>query len=130
MESTGRKQEMRITPTSGLSPDEIERLIGDAAESVDSDRRLKDIIASRNKLDSLLRNTQRTYAEFGNSLTEIDRANGKRVFAESEEALHSESQEDVQRALKAVEFLANQLTFAMLNMGSVPQHKQVEEMAR
>ena len=91
---------------------------------------MKDIIASRNKLDSLLRNTQRTFAEFGNSLTEIDRANGKRVFAESEEALRSESQEDVQRALKAVEFLANQLTFAMLNMGSVPQHKQVEEMAR
>ncbi len=36
--ATGREQQMRITPTSGLSPDEIERIIAEAASSIESDR--------------------------------------------------------------------------------------------
>jgi molecular chaperone DnaK len=125
--STGRKQEMRITPTSGLSPEEIDRLITDAASSVESDRRLKEIIASRNKLDSLFRNTQRTFTEFGHMLSETERDNGKSVFVVAEEATHSEDPDEIQRALREVEQLANQLTFAMLNMGSMAQDKQLEE---
>jgi molecular chaperone DnaK len=125
--STGRKQEMRITPTSGLSPDEIDRLITDAASSIDSDRRLKEIIAARNKLDSLFRNTQRTFNEFGHMLSDSERNKGKDVFVIAEEATRSENPAEIQRALTDMEQLANQLTFAMLNMGSVPQDKQVEE---
>ena len=125
--STGRKQEMRITPTSGLSPNEIDRLISDASVSIETDRRLKDVINSRNKLDSLFRNTQRTFTEFGKMLTDTERANGKNVFIIAEEAIHSEDPTDIQRALSEVEQLANQLTFAMLNMGSMPMNKQVEE---
>ena len=125
--STGRKQEMRITPTSGLSPNEIDRLISDASASIETDRRLKDVINSRNKLDSLFRNTQRTFTEFSKMLSDSERANGKNVFIIAEEAIHSEDPTDIQRALSEVEQLANQLTFAMLNMGSMPMNKQVEE---
>jgi molecular chaperone DnaK len=128
--STGRKQEMRITPTSGLSPDEIDRLMSDAQASIETDRRLKEIIAHRNKLDTLLRNTQRTFSEFSHTMSERERNDGKRVFAECEEMLRSESLEEINRALRSVEQLANQLTFAMLNMGSVPKDKQVEEKTR
>ncbi len=125
--STGRKQEMRITPTSGLSPDEIDRLITDAASSIETDRQLKEIISSRNKLDSLFRNTQRTFTEFGHMLSDTERNNGKSVFVVAEEATHSEDTAEIQRALREVEQLANQLTFAMLNMGTAPLNKQVEE---
>jgi len=56
--ATGREQQMRITPTSGLTPDEIDRLIREADDFADTDRGAKETVMLRNKLDSLLRNTQ------------------------------------------------------------------------
>lgn len=56
--ATGREQQMRITPTSGLAPDEIQQLIKEAEGFADSDRVAKEIVVLRNKLESLLRNTQ------------------------------------------------------------------------
>src|SRR6476659_1056006 len=51
--ATGREQQMRIPPTSGLTPDEIDRLIREAEEFADSDRGAKETIVLRNKLESL-----------------------------------------------------------------------------
>src|SRR5713101_2014356 len=63
--ATGREQQMRITPTSGLPPDEIERLIKEAESSAESDREVREAIALQNKLVSLVKNTQRSFLEFG-----------------------------------------------------------------
>ena len=83
--ATGREQQMRITPTSGLSPDEINRLIMEAESSVESDKQTKETIMLRNKLDSLVRNTQRTFAEFGSSLSENDQQIGRRALSDGDE---------------------------------------------
>ncbi len=116
--ATGREQQMRITPTSGLSPDEISRLITEAEVTIDSDRRIKEVIALRNKLESLVRNTQRTFVEYGGALSANDRQMGQRALTEGEAAAHSESLEEINRALQAVERLAALLTNAMLNTDS------------
>src|SRR5437588_2670517 len=70
--ASGRKQQMKVTPTSGLSPDEIERLIREAETSAESDREVREAIALRNKLESLVKNTQRTFLEFGGLLSDND----------------------------------------------------------
>src|SRR5262247_2458838 len=66
--ATGREQQMRITPTSGLTPDEIDRLIREADDFADIDRDAKERVDLNNKLSSLVRNTQRSFAEFGGLL--------------------------------------------------------------
>src|SRR5215210_2884886 len=113
--ATGREQQMRITPTSGLSPDEISRLIMEAESSVDSDRYTKETIMLRNKLDSLVRNTQRTFAEFSSSLPDNEQQMGKRALTEGEAAAKSDDLEQIRAALSDVERLAGQLTNVMLS---------------
>src|SRR5262247_2280708 len=66
--ATGREQQMRITPTSGLTPDEIERLISEAEGCAETDRGAKEKVILRNKLDSMLRNTQKSFDKFGGLL--------------------------------------------------------------
>ena len=61
--ATGREQQMRITPTSGLPPDQIERLIEEAEAYTEADRRVKEVVVLRNKLESLLRNTQKGFTK-------------------------------------------------------------------
>jgi molecular chaperone DnaK len=115
---TGREQQLRVTPASGLAADEIDRLIIEAQSSADSDRYLKELIAQRNKLDGLVRNTQRSFTEFGSSLSSEDNREGQRVLNEGVAAAQSDDPEEVRRALEAVELLAVQLTNAMMNPSS------------
>src|SRR6266403_446786 len=113
--ATGRAQQMRITPTSGLAPDEIERLISEAEEFADSDRGAKQAVVLRNKLDSLLRNTQKSFTKFGGLLSQNDQDMATRVFAEAEAASKTQNLDVINEALNGLERLARQLTAAMMN---------------
>ncbi|HYK20044.1 MAG TPA: molecular chaperone DnaK [Pyrinomonadaceae bacterium] len=113
--TTGREQQMRITPTSGLTPDEIERLIHEAESFADSDRTAKEVVGLRNKLDSLLRNTSKSFTKFGGLLPQEDQKNAEQVFAEAQAAIKSSSADEINKALHRLERVAGQLTSAMLN---------------
>jgi molecular chaperone DnaK len=126
--TTGRAQQVHITPTSGLSPDEIEQLIREAENFAESDHRTKEVIATRNKLDSLMRNTQRAYIEFGSSLSDNDRRNGRRVLSDAETVLKSDDTEKLSQALELVEQVAAQLTNAMFNSVNEEADAGIEEM--
>src|SRR2546425_3682760 len=89
--ATGREQQMRITPTSGLPPDQIDRLIDEAEAYTETDRQAKEVVVLRNKLESLLRNTQKSFTRFGGLLSENDQKLAERVFVESEGALQANS---------------------------------------
>ena len=113
--ATGREQQMRITPTSGLTPDEIERLIREADEFADSDRDAKELVVLRNKLESLLKNTQKSFTKFGGLLSQNDQDLAERNFAEAEAANRGTSLTDINKALTNLERTAAQLTAAMMN---------------
>ncbi len=123
---TGREQQMRITPTSGLSPDEISRLMAEAEAAAESDRRLRETITIRNKLDSLIRNTKKSFAEFGGALSENDREITKRMLSEGEVALQSDNLGELERALSGVEHVAVQLTTLMLTAPNGSPDMEVE----
>jgi len=113
--ATGREQQMRITPTSGLTPDEIDRLIREADDFADSDRDAKEMVVLRNRLESLLRNTQKSFTKFGGLLSQNDQDIAERTFAEAEAASRAATVDEINKALTGLERTASQLTTAMLN---------------
>jgi molecular chaperone DnaK len=113
--TSGREQQMRITPTSGLTPDEIDRLIREADDFAESDRNTKAVLVLRTKLDSLLRNTKKAFTKFGGLLPEIEQETADRVFKEADEASKSEKIEDLNIVISKLERIAGQLTSLMLN---------------
>src|SRR5829696_5655781 len=62
---TGLEQAMQITPSSGLSPEEIDRLITEAESSAEKDQGERDLIMQRNRLDNMIKNARKAMAEFG-----------------------------------------------------------------
>jgi molecular chaperone DnaK len=113
--ATGREQQMRITPTSGLAPDEIDRLIREADDFADRDRDAKEMVVLRNRLESLLRNTQKSFTKFGGLLSQNDQDIAERTFAEAEAASRATSIDTINKALTSLERTASQLTAAMMN---------------
>jgi molecular chaperone DnaK len=112
--ATGREQQMRITPTSGLSQDEIERIIAEATTSAETDKVLRDRVDLSNRLASLVRNTQRAFTEFGDLLTDENQESGELLLKSGEAAVSSTEIGEIRMAMDGVERLARQLTNAMM----------------
>ncbi len=113
---TGLEQAMQITPSSGLAPDEIDRLIMEAETSVEKDKETKDMIILRNRLDSLLKNTRRTMAEFGKSLEVKQQQEINAILGDAEEALAGGDPKEIEDALKKAEEAGKNLTDALMVM--------------
>lgn len=113
--TTGREQQMRITPTSGLSQEEIDRIILEAETSAEVDREMRELVDLQNKLVSLLKNTQRSFLEFGGMLSKEAQENGQALLKEGEAAIGSQEMGELRMALDGVDRLAKQLTAAMMS---------------
>src|SRR6187397_3508156 len=60
---TGKEQKITITASSGLSKDEIERMVSDAQAHADEDKKRREEIEARNRLDGLVYATEKTFNE-------------------------------------------------------------------
>ena len=70
---TGRQQSVKVVPTSGLTEDEIQRIISDADAQREADQARLKLADSRLQLESLLYTTERSLAEFGHVLSQLER---------------------------------------------------------
>jgi molecular chaperone DnaK len=111
---TGVEQAMQITPSSGLSPDQIDHLIMEAETSAEADKLAKDLILQRNRLDTLIKNTSRAMSEYGRSLPVEQQQEINAVLDEAQEILESDDLEAIKDAAKKAEDAANQLTALLM----------------
>ena len=88
---TAREQRVSVTPTSGLSADDIERLVQEAVDRADEDQGRRALADARNRGETLLYSSERALAEFGELLAEADREalvtdidDARRILAEGE----------------------------------------------
>jgi molecular chaperone DnaK len=111
---TGLEQAMQITPSSGLSPEEIDRLIMEAETSTETDRHSKQLILQRNRLDTLIKNTQKSLSEFSRSLSGEQQQEINDVLDQAQAVLETDDLGAIEQALLKVEESANQLTMLLM----------------
>src|SRR5436309_2731267 len=96
--ATGKQQNITITASSGLTKDEIDRMMKEAEANSAEDSKRKQEIEVRNQTDSLVYSTERTLGEHGAKLAENDRKAIDDALAEAREALKGEDVERMKRA--------------------------------
>lgn len=111
---TGLEQAMQITPSSGLSPEDIDRLIMEAETSGKHDVQAKELILQKNKLDSLLKNAQRAMSEYGKSMAQDQQQAINVALVNAEVFLQSENLDEIKKALAEVEKQTNKITEALM----------------
>jgi molecular chaperone DnaK len=129
---TGLEQAMRITPSSGLSASEIYDLIEEANRNVETDRRTREIIIARNRLEGLLQNTVRSFGEFGWMLTSDDQEFVRNAVDHARDTFTSEDSTEMRSTLEQLEKAARLITDAMFRptgLASGPAEKPTEEDA-
>jgi molecular chaperone DnaK len=111
--ATGKQQNITITASSGLTKDEIDRMVKDAEANAADDTKRKQEIEVRNQTDSLVYSTERTLAEHGTKLGEADKKAVEDALAEAREALKGEDLERMKRAQDTLTRASHKLAEAM-----------------
>ena len=86
---TGKEQKIRIESSSGLSEDEIKRMVKDAESHAAEDRRERERAETRNAADSLLYTTEKSLRDLGDKVSEADRKAIEMAAAELRAAIDS-----------------------------------------
>src|SRR2546426_521157 len=111
--ATGKQQNITITASSGLTKDEIDRMVKEAETNAAEDSKRKREIEVRNQTDSLVYSTERTLGEHGAKLAEADRKAIDDAMAEAREALKSEDLERMKRAQESLTRASHKLAEIM-----------------
>jgi molecular chaperone DnaK len=111
--ATGKQQTITITASSGLTKDEIDRMVKEAETNAAEDTKRKQEIEVRNQTDSLVYSTERTLGEHGAKLAEADRKAVDEALAEAREALKGEDLERMKRAQESLTQASHKLAEIM-----------------
>jgi molecular chaperone DnaK len=98
--ATGKEQSIRITASSGLSDDEIEKMVQDAELNAEADKKFELLVTTRNTLEGLINATKKTLEEAGDKADEAEKAAINAAVEEAETALKGDDLEAMEAATK------------------------------
>ena len=107
---TGKSQAIEVTASSGLSEDEISRLVAEAAANADADRLRRELIDLRNQTDGLVYSTERTLEEFEENVAPDQRAKLLTAVAKAREGVEGEDLAALRNAMNELSTLTYEMT--------------------
>ena len=111
--ATNKEQSIRITASSGLTEEEIKRMVRDAEAHAAEDHNRRAQAEARNKLDNMIYTTEKTLKDHGAQLDEASRKSVEDALAEAKTKLESKDTEEMNRAAEALAQASHKLAEAM-----------------
>ena len=93
--ATGKEQSIVIKASSGLSDEEIEKMVKDAEANAEVDKQFEEMISARNTADSMIHATKKSMADAGEKLTDEEKAPVESAISELEEALKADDKDQI-----------------------------------
>ena len=109
---TGKEQKITITDSTGLSEDDIDKMVKDAEANADADKERREKIDVKNQLDSVIYSTEKTIKENKDKLPEDDVKAAEEAIEEAKKHLEGEADE-IKAQLEKVNEIAHKLASAM-----------------
>ena len=95
--ATGKQQSIVIKASSGLSEEEIERMVKDAEAHKEEDRRARELVEARNQADNLIHATRKSMNELGDKLSDSDKKDVEAAIADLEEAIKGDDKAAIEQ---------------------------------
>ena len=108
--STNKEQSITIQGGSGLSEEEIEKMVKDAEMNAEEDKKFEELIASRNMADGLASSTKKAMEENKEELSEDENKSLSEAIEKVEEACKSDNKEDIDKAVEELSKVAQPLS--------------------
>jgi molecular chaperone DnaK len=95
---TGKEQSISITASSGLSKEEIDKMVRDAEAHADEDKKKRETIEARNHADSMVYSTEKSLKEFGDKIDAVEKGTIENKLAELKKLMEGEDAEAIKKA--------------------------------
>ena len=115
---TGREQKITITSSSGLSKDDINKMVREAESHAEDDKRKREEIEARNRADSLVYSTEKVLRENRDKLSDSDVKSVEAAIADCKKALDGTDIDAINRAADALMQASHKVAEAMYKSGS------------
>ncbi|MDK1287836.1 molecular chaperone DnaK [Pseudoalteromonas umbrosa] len=99
---TGKEQKITIQASSGLSDDEVEKMVRDAEANAEEDKKFEELVGARNQADALVHATRKQVEEAGDALPAEDKTAIEGALTELEAAIKGDSKEDIDAKTQAL----------------------------
>jgi len=111
--ATGKEQQIRIQASGGLSDDDIDRMVNEAEQHADDDKKRREMVEIRNTADSLIHASEKNLKEYGDKVPEDDKKAIEDAVAALKESLESEDTDDIKAKTEALSEVSMKLGEAM-----------------
>ncbi len=111
--ATGKEQSIKIEVSSGLSEEEIERMVQDAEKHAEEDKKKAELIQARNEADQLVYSTEKTLREHGDKISEDEKKKIEEAIARLKDAMKGDSIEAINSAKEALVQVSHKLAEEM-----------------
>jgi molecular chaperone DnaK len=110
---TGKEQSIQITASSGLSKDEVERMVKEATLHAEEDKKKRELIDARNQLDGLVYQTEKALGEHAATLDAATKGSIESALADAKTALESQDAGRIRSAADALQRASHKLAEAI-----------------
>jgi molecular chaperone DnaK len=100
--ATGKEQKIVIRASSGLSEDEIKRMVSDAEAHAAEDKKFRELVESRNKADGLVHSVEKALADLGDKVSADDRSKAESAIADLRTALKGDDRDVIEKKSEAL----------------------------
>jgi molecular chaperone DnaK len=115
---TGKEQAIKITSSSGLSDSEVERMVQEAEQYADDDKKRRESAELRNQAETLLYSTEKTMGELGDKLPEADKEKITAVSEQLRKSLEGDDPEAIRSDIEALTQASHKLAELLYSQAS------------
>lgn len=116
--ATQKEQSIKITASSGLSKEEVERLVKDAEAHTEEDKKKRELVELKNQADTLIYSTEKNLTEHGDKIGEEDKTNISAAIEALKKALEESDAEAVKTAMQNLTTASHKLAEEMYKKAS------------
>jgi len=120
-QATGKEQSIQITASSGLSQDEIDRLVKDAEMHADEDKRKRELVDARNSADALIYSTEKSLKELDDKVDAATRSSVESAVEALKKAMEGEDAGEIKKRSEELTQSSHKLAEAMYQQASKQQ---------
>ncbi|CAB1079373.1 molecular chaperone DnaK [Alkalispirochaeta odontotermitis] len=117
-QATAKEQSIQITASSGLSKEEIDKLVKDAEMHADDDKQKRELVEARNQADALIYSTEKSIKELGDKVDDETKSKIEAASAALKTAIEGEDTEEIKRLSEELTNVSHKLAEAMYQQAS------------
>ena len=121
--ATGKENKIKIQASSGLSDDEIERMVKDAEAHAEEDHKTLELVSSRNQCDAMIHSVKKSLKEHGDQLDSEEKAKIEAALKDAEDVLKTDKKDDIDAKTQALTEAAHKLAEKMYQQKDQPDQQ-------